>query len=125
MPEDAVFSQGRILYHRDRETGALGAVREVTAEFNCGDGYRYFSLTAAERADYGENGWAGPMFEAAALTAEDVEACTRPLGRNGGGTPKTDLGVWCGEAYVALSATGLDTETVLAMLRSVPGADSQ
>jgi hypothetical protein len=104
-------------YYLDEETAAETGTKELYLEYTCAfNPELYYSVTVTWRDEYGQNGWAGPMFDRSELSAE---ALAEVMGTKENGIVTIDAGVWYGDVSVVLSASGLDAEAAFEILNSV------
>ena len=104
-------------YYLDEETAAETGTKELYLEYTSSfNPELYYSVTVTWRDEYGQNGWAGPMFDRSELS---VDALAERRGTKENGIVTIDAGVWYGDVSVVLSASGLDAETAFEILDSV------
>lgn len=121
-PDDMAAEQAEILYYIDSESARETGTRELTIMYCANDAsVKWYSVTITWASEYGKNGWAGPMVDAAELTEERIAEHIRTTNSNG--EPLTsgsriDLGVWYGDVSVVLSGVGIDAETAYKILKS-------
>jgi hypothetical protein len=122
MPDEMVVQRSEILYYLDSATAMETGTKELTIEYcDANDLHIYYSITVTWAAEYGQNGWAGPMLDASEISVKTISEYVQT--QNSKGEPlsyeRIDLGVWYGDVSVVISARGLDAETAYRILNSV------
>lgn len=119
-PEDIWLSHASIYYYLDSRTADVIGTKEISLHYESLENKHYFyALTITWAEEYGKNGWAGPMIDAADLSVESISEYVQTKTTGKESFLSLDVGVWYGDVSVVLSARGVDAETAYEILNSV------
>lgn len=121
-PEDINFTNADIYYYLDSQTANEIGTKEIWLYYDSLENSRYYySITITWAEEYGRNGWAGPMINAADLSVESISEYIKTETAKGNPLPegKLNVGVWYDDVSVVISARGVDAETAYGILSSV------
>lgn len=114
MPEDFKFAYADIYYYLDRQTAASIGTKELWLDYASPENPNaYYSIIITWADEYGQNGWAGPMLDAAELSVESISEHMDP------DSDFLELGVWLDNVSVVMIARNVDAETAYRILSSV------
>lgn len=119
IPEDMFFDSAEIYSYQNSQESSEVGTKEMWLYYSCiKNPYKFYSITITWAKEYGNNGWAGPMIEAADLNVELISEYIEP--ETASGKPsKLDIGVWYDDIAVVISARGVDAEIAFEILNSI------
>lgn len=123
-PDNMTVQSANILYYLEPEHAGKTGTKEIRLEYCAADASRpYYGITVTWAAEYGRNGWAGPMLKESELSLEKISEYIQTKNSGDEELPvdqyRLGLGVWHDNVSVVISARGLDAETIYRILESI------